>query len=200
MTPRTRRCEEATMSGRLRKAEQFLEAAGTIREFADDEHEVGDALVTLCVHGGIGRRRALLCRARRARHGRGPQRGARPAYPRVSDPAALTSNSPSGSLRPDWKCCNRRPSVVISSVVGGPRGRPARVEKESVEMRWRRLPETQTGAREYAESREGALDDVPLFLPAGDGSCSSGTRWLFDDGGCGRRSDSVPPRRGCAAR
>jgi hypothetical protein len=200
MTPRTRRCEEATMSGRLRKAEQFLEAAETIREFADDEHEVGDALVTLCVHAGIGRRRALLRRARRARHGRGPQRGARPAYPRVSDPAALTSNSPSGSLRPDWKCCNRRPSVAISSVVGGPRGRPPGCRRSRLRCGGADCPRPRLGAREYAESRGGALDDVPLFLPAGDGSWSSGTRWLFDDGGCGRRSDSVPPRRGCAAR
>jgi hypothetical protein len=61
MTPRTRRCEEATMSGRPRKAEQFLEAAETIREFADDEHEVGDALGTLCVHAGIAAADVLCC-------------------------------------------------------------------------------------------------------------------------------------------
>jgi hypothetical protein len=49
MTGRTRSCDEATTAGRLRKAEQFLEAAETIREFADDEYDVGDAYVTLCV-------------------------------------------------------------------------------------------------------------------------------------------------------
>jgi hypothetical protein len=61
MTPRTRRCDEATIAGRLRKAEQFLDAAETIRDFADDEHEVGDALVTLCVHGGIAAADVLSC-------------------------------------------------------------------------------------------------------------------------------------------
>ena len=58
---RTRLCDEATISGRLRKAEQFLDAAETIREFADDEHEVGDALVTLCVHAGIAATDVLCC-------------------------------------------------------------------------------------------------------------------------------------------
>jgi hypothetical protein len=43
------------IDGRLRKAEQFLDAAETIREFSDDEHDVGDAYVTLCVHAGIAR-------------------------------------------------------------------------------------------------------------------------------------------------
>lgn len=61
MTPRTRRCDEATIAGRLRKAEQFLDAAETIREFADDEHDVGDALVTLCVHAGIAAADVLCC-------------------------------------------------------------------------------------------------------------------------------------------
>jgi hypothetical protein len=54
MTPRTRRCEESTIAGRLRKAEQFLDAAETIRDFADDERDVGDALVTLCVRAHLG--------------------------------------------------------------------------------------------------------------------------------------------------
>lgn len=61
MTPRTRRCNEATIAGRLRKAEQFLDAAETIREFADDEHETGDAFVTLCVHAGIAAADVLCC-------------------------------------------------------------------------------------------------------------------------------------------
>jgi hypothetical protein len=61
MTPRTRRCDEATISGRLRKAEQFLDAAETIRDFADDERDIGDALVTLCVHAGIAAADVLCC-------------------------------------------------------------------------------------------------------------------------------------------
>jgi hypothetical protein len=61
MTPRTRRCDQSTTAGRLHKAEQFLEAAETIREFADDERAVGDAYVTLCVHAGIAAADALCC-------------------------------------------------------------------------------------------------------------------------------------------
>jgi hypothetical protein len=61
MMARSRRCDEATIVGRLRKAEQFLDAADTIREFADDEHEVGDVLVTLCVHAGIAAADVLCC-------------------------------------------------------------------------------------------------------------------------------------------
>ncbi len=61
MTARTRPCDEATIAGRLRKAEQFLEAAETIREFADDEDEVGDTYVTLCVHAGIAAADVICC-------------------------------------------------------------------------------------------------------------------------------------------
>jgi hypothetical protein len=61
VTARTRRCDAATAEGRLRKARQFLDAAETIREFADDEAEVGDAYVTLCVHAGIAGADAMCC-------------------------------------------------------------------------------------------------------------------------------------------
>lgn len=61
MTPRTRQCDDGTVAGRLRKAEQFLDAAYTIREFADDQHDVGDALVTLCVHAAIAAADVLCC-------------------------------------------------------------------------------------------------------------------------------------------
>lgn len=44
------------MAGRMRKAEQFIEAAEMVREFADSEHELDDACVTLCVHAGIAAR------------------------------------------------------------------------------------------------------------------------------------------------
>ena len=50
----TRRCDAATARGRLRKAEQFLE---------DDEADVGDAFVTLCVHAGIATADVLCCAA-----------------------------------------------------------------------------------------------------------------------------------------
>jgi hypothetical protein len=58
---KTRRCDDATARGRLRKAEQFLEAAVNIRDLADDEADVGDAFVTLCVHAGIAAADVLCC-------------------------------------------------------------------------------------------------------------------------------------------
>jgi hypothetical protein len=61
MTTRIRRCGEGTAAGRLRKAEQFREAAKTIRDLADDEADVGDAFVTLCVHAGIAASDTICC-------------------------------------------------------------------------------------------------------------------------------------------
>jgi hypothetical protein len=60
---RVRRCDEKIAAGRFRKALQFLDAAETIREFADDEAEVGDAFVTLCVHAGIAAADTVCCEA-----------------------------------------------------------------------------------------------------------------------------------------
>lgn len=45
----------------MRKAEQFFEAAETIRELADSEYELGDACVTLCVHAGIAASDVVCC-------------------------------------------------------------------------------------------------------------------------------------------
>jgi hypothetical protein len=53
MATRPHECDEATMRGRLAKAEQFLEVAENTRAFADDEAEVGDALVSLYVLAGV---------------------------------------------------------------------------------------------------------------------------------------------------
>jgi hypothetical protein len=61
MTGRTRPCDAAVIRGRLRKAEQFWEAAEITREFADDEAEVGDAFVTLCVHAGVAASDVICC-------------------------------------------------------------------------------------------------------------------------------------------
>lgn len=61
MTGRTRPCDDAVTRGRLSKAEQFWEAAELIREFADDEAEVGDAYVTLCAHAGIAAADVICC-------------------------------------------------------------------------------------------------------------------------------------------
>lgn len=63
MTTRIRNCDERISAGRLRKAQQFRDAAKTIRELADDEAEIGDAFVTLCVHAGIAAADAICCEA-----------------------------------------------------------------------------------------------------------------------------------------
>jgi hypothetical protein len=61
VTPRLRKCDESTIEGRLAKAEQFLEAAQVIREFAGDERDVADAYVTLCVHCGVAAADVICC-------------------------------------------------------------------------------------------------------------------------------------------
>lgn len=63
MATRTRECDESFTRGRLRKAEQFLDSAAMIRDIADDEAEVGDALATLCVHAGIAASDVICCKA-----------------------------------------------------------------------------------------------------------------------------------------
>jgi hypothetical protein len=63
MSGRTRRCDEAIARGRLRKAEQFWAAAESVRELADDEEEIGDVYVTLCVHAGIAAADVVCCSA-----------------------------------------------------------------------------------------------------------------------------------------
>lgn len=63
MGARLRDCDEATARGRFKKAEQFLDAARSIRDLADDEADVGDAFVTLCVHAGIAASDVICCRA-----------------------------------------------------------------------------------------------------------------------------------------
>ena len=63
MATRLRDCSEAVITGRLGKAEQFLEAAATVRDLSDDEADVGDALVTLCVHAGIAASDVICCKA-----------------------------------------------------------------------------------------------------------------------------------------
>jgi hypothetical protein len=63
MATRLRDCSDAVAAGRLRKAEQFLEQAAAIRDLADDEDEVGDSVVSLCVLAGIAASDVLCCRA-----------------------------------------------------------------------------------------------------------------------------------------
>jgi hypothetical protein len=60
---KTRPCDELVTRGRLKKAEQFYSAAQTIRDAADDQADVGDAFVTLCVHAAIAAADAICCSA-----------------------------------------------------------------------------------------------------------------------------------------
>lgn len=70
MTTRRTPCGADLAGGRLRKAEQFYAAAQDIRDLADEEADVGDAYVTLCVHAGIAAADAICCTAM-GKHARG---------------------------------------------------------------------------------------------------------------------------------
>jgi hypothetical protein len=50
---KTHRCTDDARRGRLNKATQFLEAADIIATLTEDEAELIDAYITLCVHAGI---------------------------------------------------------------------------------------------------------------------------------------------------
>jgi hypothetical protein len=58
---RTQPCNAGIRRGRLRKAEQFIEAAHLIRDIADEHEDVADAYVTLCVHAGIAASDVICC-------------------------------------------------------------------------------------------------------------------------------------------
>lgn len=58
---RTRPCTAEIRRGRLRKSAQFLDAAGLIAEIADEESEIADVYVTLCVNAGIAASDVICC-------------------------------------------------------------------------------------------------------------------------------------------
>lgn len=60
---RLKECDVGIAAGRLRKAEQFLDVAAMVHDLADDDEDVGDALVTLCVHAGIAASDVICCAA-----------------------------------------------------------------------------------------------------------------------------------------
>jgi hypothetical protein len=53
MTARTAPTDAHARRGRWEKAKQFARAARIVRELADDEADLLDAYVTLCIHSGI---------------------------------------------------------------------------------------------------------------------------------------------------
>jgi hypothetical protein len=58
---RTADCGPEIRRGRLAKARQFLAAADTVLIFSDDDLDLSDAYVTLCVHAGIAAADAICC-------------------------------------------------------------------------------------------------------------------------------------------
>ena len=68
---RTKVCSAATRAGRLEKATQFMTAADILDALvADDEDDLVDAYITLCVHAGIGASDVICC-ARLGEHAQG---------------------------------------------------------------------------------------------------------------------------------
>lgn len=80
---RTTDCNREMRAGRLAKAEQFSAAAETVEILADEDSDIGDAFVTLCVHAGIAAADVVCC-ARLGVHapGREPRSSDRTARPR----------------------------------------------------------------------------------------------------------------------
>jgi hypothetical protein len=60
--------------GRLQKAVQFFDAAVVVQSLADEDGEIADAYVTLCVHAGIAASDAICC-ARLGEHAQGENHG-----------------------------------------------------------------------------------------------------------------------------
>jgi hypothetical protein len=92
-------CDRVVAEGRLRKAVQFWEAAEMVREFADDEAEVGDTYVTLAVHAGIAASDAICCSAL-GRHSQGDDH---------QDAVKLL-----GGVRPDGKVLGKALAALLA--------------------------------------------------------------------------------------
>jgi hypothetical protein len=82
-------CTSEIRRGRLRKANQFIDAAATIADSADQEADVADAFVTMCVHAGIAAADVICC-ARLGQHAQGEDH---------ADAVALLSRADSGSAK-----------------------------------------------------------------------------------------------------
>ncbi len=67
---RTKACTAATRAGRLNKAQQFFDAADTLNTLVDDESELIEASITLCIHAGIAAADVICC-ARLGKHALG---------------------------------------------------------------------------------------------------------------------------------
>lgn len=66
----TKPCNAAMRAGRMHKAQQFFDAADALDTLVDDESELIDASITLCIHAGIAAADVICC-ARLGRHALG---------------------------------------------------------------------------------------------------------------------------------
>lgn len=71
---RTNAGDEATRAGRMRKAEQFAQAASILLELSEEAEELADAYITLCVHAGIAAT-DVICIRRLGRYALGQDHG-----------------------------------------------------------------------------------------------------------------------------
>ncbi len=71
----TKPCPRSTRDGRLRKAQPFLAAAGLIATMAEEDEEIADAYVTLCVHAGVAAADVICC-TRLGKHSTGDNHAA----------------------------------------------------------------------------------------------------------------------------
>lgn len=85
--PRTNPCTPEIRAGRLRKAEQFAEAAENVAELADEIDDVADAYVTLLVHAGIAAADVICC-TRLGEHAQGENHNDGVALLRRADDSA----------------------------------------------------------------------------------------------------------------
>jgi hypothetical protein len=56
-----RKCNQATRTGRLSKAEQFEHAAELIEDYAGESDDLNDAYITMCIHAGIAAADVICC-------------------------------------------------------------------------------------------------------------------------------------------
>jgi hypothetical protein len=87
MTESTADCPKHVRAGRFRKAEQFHQVAQDVLALADDNHDVGDSFVTLCVHAGIAAADVICCAAL-GKHATGENHNRAVALLRQTDKAA----------------------------------------------------------------------------------------------------------------
>ncbi len=82
----------------MQVAQQFFAAAEIVRELADDDEDLTNAYVTLCVHAGIAAA-DVLCAAGRGEYARGDSHHEAVALVRTVDPEAAKDLSALLSLK-----------------------------------------------------------------------------------------------------